>query len=294
VKLLVAVLALNEMQHLPALWAQHRDWPGADVTFVFVEAADAVYQAANPGMVSPAGLSTDGTSEFLRDLARSDARVRYLPVGLVRHPDPAQGKCVARQHHLDVAERVRPDYVWVLDADEAYGRAAQLRVNLALARCRDGLALQQRHAWVPPGSGVAPFTLEAQGGYWDVPHPRGWRWRPGLRYAANHNLPAGVRCERLPRAAAPECVHLGFASSPESRRAKHAYYRARGEGVRDRRQGYVLARAAWHGWRPGGVLPGGARVVPWGAEVPECFREGVLNVGAGNAEGHRRGLAEGA
>jgi hypothetical protein len=274
VRLLLATLCLNETEHLPALVRQHRDWPGL-AEWCFVEASDRVYAIANPRMVSDRGLSVDGTSEFLRSLAQSDDRVRYLPLGVVSHPDPAQGKCVARQAYLDAAEVVKPDYVWILDADEAYSRSEQLAVNAALCRY-GGVALQQRHVWAPPGSGLAPFRHEVVGGYWDVPHPRGWRWRRGQRYATNHNLPAGVRCEVLSRGQAPACVHLGFASSLTTRRSKHLYYQARGEGRLDRRGPYVQSRAAWEVWREGDPLPFGARLVPWDESLtPEVFREGV-------------------
>ncbi len=83
-------LCLNEMEWLPRLYEQHRDWHGMG-HWVFVEAADRAYAEANPDMVSKDGLSIDGTSEWLADLAKRDDRVIYIPHGFTGHENPAQG-----------------------------------------------------------------------------------------------------------------------------------------------------------------------------------------------------------
>ena len=75
----------------------------------------------------------------------------------------------------------------------------------------------------------------------------------------------------------PECIHLGYASSQENRRAKADYYKARGEGSEGGRIGrkrsmYVSCRDAHLGWKPGDTLPHGAQVLPYEGPVPEVFR----------------------
>lgn len=273
-KLQLCSLLANEEEWLLKNYDQHAGWPGL-ARWAFVHGVDVAYGAASPHMATADGLSTDRTGELLDDLARRDPRVTVIHHGWMRHHDAAQGKCAGRNRYLDVAEWVKPDYLWVVDLDEFLARSEQLAANAALCRY-GGVALQQRHVWAPPGSGLAPFAREVVGGYWDVPHPRGWRWRRGMRYTTNHNLPAGVRCEVLSRGQAPACVHLGFASSLESRQAKARYYVARGEGRLDRRGPYVESRRCWEVWREGDPLPFGARLVPWDESLtPEVFREGV-------------------
>ena len=132
----------------------------------------------------------------------------------------------------------------------------------------------------------AKAGYEATGGVWSVPVCRAWRWLPGMRYGTNHNTPEtdagflgqGPRMARLwVKSGVPQCVHMGFTASLTARKAKHAYYEARGEGreaAGKNRVGYVACRRAWETWRPGDALPAGAKVVPYTGPVPECFREG--------------------
>jgi len=280
----LCTLVINEMEWLPKLREQHKDWPGM-VKHVFVEAADALYASTNPGMVTADGLSTDGTTEFLERLAREDDRVIHVRHGFCGNLDPAQGKCAARQRYLDEAEKVKPGMLVVLDADEFWTKRAQLGAGELLAGGArwQGYYLRHREVWRPPVylDSIAPlFWQEVKGGFWDIPYCRVWRWQPGLRYDGNHNTPksrTGVpldkiakRCER--DACAPEFCHLGYASALKNRQAKNAYYVARGEGVNDHRGWYVQSRAAWEKWQPGDKLPRGAEVVPWTAEIPEVFR----------------------
>ena len=285
-KILLATLCLNEMEHIPLLYRQHRGWPDS-VGWVFVEAADRVYAECNPTLVSKGGLSTDGTTEYLEGLDLEDDRVTHVRHGISTHPACLnQGKCAARQRYLDEAEHIEPDWVLVLDADEFYTTKDQHRITQTLRGelGRDGgVMFRQRHIWRPPSIADRPlFDLEVVGGYWTVPHCRAWRWSKGMRYQQNHNWPE-TRYGRLLNqdiarynrtAGNPECIHLGYASSIASRQAKHRYYVARGEGL-DGRQSYVDCRRAFEEWEPGGRLPHGAKVRKYDGVVPEVFRDKV-------------------
>lgn len=281
--ILIGTLVLNEIEHLPQLYAQHKDWPGLDV-WVFVESADKLYTQANPSMVSPEGLSVDGTTEYLLELSASDPNLIYIKHGHSEHSDEAQGKCSSRQRYLDAAEYVRPDYVFVLDADEYYTRLAQWEISDLLHwEGRAASCFTQRHIWRPSSIADQPlFQYEVTGGFWDIPHCRGWQWQPGLRYKRDHNTPETKLGELLTTdlerydqdSECPKCQHLGYASSLKARRAKHHYYVARGEGRTDDRQYYVESRKAFEEWKPGDQLPHDAKVLPYLGPIPEVFQDG--------------------
>lgn len=280
-KVILATLCLNEMEWLPRLYQQHKDWPGL-VKWVFVESADRMYALTNPFMVTEKGLSIDGTSDYLHILGQNHPLIQYIPCGISAHTDPAQGKCESRNYYLEVADELQPDIVVVLDADEFYTLKDQQRINrVAEHYKRDsckGLCFKQRHIWHPQAIEDTPlFQYEVTGAYWNIPHVRVWLWKKGMRYTNNHNTPIcpGL-CGTLRRLDAtegmPECVHMGFASSYLSRKAKHRYYIARGEGIVDRRQMYVDCRDAFETWEPCRELPHGAKVAPYTGDIPEVFR----------------------
>lgn len=284
-KIVLATLCLNEIEWISRLVDQHRNWPGL-AGWIFVEAADAVYEQENPDMVSSDGLSIDGTSEFLSKL---DGGVfRYQPIGRVNREDRAQNKCGARNEYLILADEIEPHWIIVLDGDEFYSYDDQKWINRTLATLppySTAALFKQRHIWRPPSIADEPLMEnEVVGAYWDIPHIRAWRWVRGMRHTNNHNHPHAPEgaslasmVTRFDRAGSkamgrsPECVHMGFASGPLARASKHAYYIARGEGKDDGRQMYVDCRNAWGTWVPGGGLPHGARVVPYNGPVPECF-----------------------
>lgn len=275
-RIMLATLVLNEMEWLPKLVKQHLDWPGL-CCWAFVEAADRRYAEANPGLATGDGLSTDGTTDYLRTLGspafRHDKTIKIIHHGWADHADPAQAKCQARNRYLELADEVKPDAIVVLDADEFWTWDGQRRLNDLLDGRRDaGLMLPTRHIWRPyamPASEL--FRWEVQGGYWSVPHARVWRWRPGLRHTDNHNVPHGVRVKRMLQPGMPETIHLGFASANASRAAKRRYYGARGEGVSDRRGMYQDCRLAYENWSFKDKLPHGAEVVPYVGNIPEAF-----------------------
>jgi glycosyltransferase involved in cell wall biosynthesis len=276
---LLATIAINEMEWLPSLYEQHKDWPGL-VKWCFVEGADAVYAKANPELVSPEGLSTDGTTEFLADLARRDPRVIHIRHGIARHDSPDQGKCELRNVYWERAEQVKPDIVMVVDSDEFYTHDDQLRIDRILGKCSvryQGWCFRQRHIWRPASIAHYPlFHAEVTGGYWNMHHYRAWRWRAGRKHRDNHNIPEGIALHDTHRydgdPSNPQCQHLGFASSSAARVAKHKYYEERGEGKKDGREMYVACRLAWETWRPGDALPFDARVIPYWSDIPEIFQ----------------------
>lgn len=285
-RIALCTLVLNEMEHLPNLWWQHAEWPGA-VRWVFVEAADKVYAETNPRAVSKAGLSTDGTTEWLDKTAKQYKDfVHHIKFGFSSAADPAQGKCAARTAYLKALEDIKPDYVIVVDADEFYTDQDQERI---LELC-DGnpnytaTMLRQRHIWFHSASTLPVFSQEVVGGYWKIPHCRIWKWFPGLSYARNHNWPqtsSGMLLNRFTRRlhtydTAPQCIHMGFASTLESRQRKHNYYKQRGEGGPNdlKRRMYIDCRNAYETWEESKPLPHGARVIPYTGPVPEVFKNG--------------------
>lgn len=303
-RVMLATICLNEMEWLPRLVEQHKDWPGL-AGWCFVEGCDPVYAETNPSMVTEDGLSIDGTTEFLEGL---DFRgVCVIHAGEVRQMGD-QGKCQLRNQYLRAVDtslsKYAPDVIVQIDADEFYTREDQRRINeLAMFYFYPGspvtsIMLRQRHIWRPPcwthpqcrperHEPEEVFSHEVVGGYWHVPHTRIWRYVPGMLHVCNHNWPevngqyltANIaRIDLDPsHAERPQCVHLGYASAGTSRTAKHSYYIARGEGAEGGRIGqkrsmYVECREAWERWSPGDELPHGARLIPYDGPIPEVFR----------------------
>lgn len=178
-KIALCTLCLNEMEWLPRLYEQHKDWRDL-VSWVFVESADRVYADTTPDRVSPKGLSVDGTTDFLAHLARTDKRVTHIPYGFCGGTNRRQGKCEARTQYLYPLDETQPNVFVVLDADEFYTKEDQLNINTV---CRvtshfSGYLFPQRHIWYPPcrvGSDIPLLSDEVKGGYWNVPHFRVWK-----------------------------------------------------------------------------------------------------------------------
>lgn len=285
-QLCLGTLILNESQWLQRLFDQHINWKGLK-HWVFVEAADRVYAETNPERVSFQGLSTDGTTELLEELARRHPdKVTHIKFGLTSSNDPAQGKCEARSAYLEVFDLFSPDFFVVLDADEFYCHSQQDRLNRWMEQklhSGTGFVFRHREIWYPPYSesrNEPLFQHEVVGGFWDIPYCRVWKWFPDLRYESNHNTPTlrsgqmldyrMKRCETVPYA--PYMVHMGFASKLADRAAKNRYYEARGEAADPKRSWYCASRAAFESWNPSSILPRGARVISYRGEIPECFR----------------------
>lgn len=267
-------LLLNEEEWLLKNYEQHKDWPGL-VSWCFVHGADRVYGKTSPALVTADGFSVDNTRELLRQIARQDSRVTVIEHGWMDDKRPDQGKCHGRNRYLRVADEVNPDWLLIADLDEFYTHYHQRAINDLLTSAQgDGYILRQRHIWHPESVKNYPlFGAEVVGGYWSIPHCRIWKWRPGMEYVNDHNWPIvpGTKLISWYKPDAPQTVHMGFASQSQGRRAKHAYYRARGEGRADGRQLSVICRAAWETWTPGTVLPGGANVFAYYGPQPEVF-----------------------
>lgn len=279
--IVLGTLCLNEMEWLPKLYEQHKNWPGME-KWVFVEAADACYKEANPTLVSDNDLSVDGTSDYLKQLASNDARIEYIPYGLSNHSNPAQGKCQCRQKYLDACSEVRPEFVLALDADEFYPLSDQEKIMLLMGKSqKKGFTFAYRNIWRPPSIVDQPlFRWEVIGRFWKVLVCKFWRWSPGICYKNNHNSPEvnGVllnrSLERFDRKSRyPQFVHMGFAGKKEMRLAKNQYYVTRGEGRTDHRGRYVKSRAAFENWVLGQTLPNNDRVIPYKGPIPEVFQD---------------------
>jgi hypothetical protein len=268
-RIMLATLCLNEMEFLQKLYDQHKDWPGL-MSWVFVESADRVYAKVNPTLVSPQGLSVDGTSDFLRDLAASDPRVLYIPHGFSEHEDPALGKIDSRQQYLTSAEKIRPESFIVLDADEFYCRKDQQLVNDTMKREPTGIrdfSFQFTHIWHPQSISD------------EMRHAKGFRWHAGIRYTHNHQRPTWSNWDgRIKFFDEPHCIHMAFATDPALRKAKHDYYIARGEGGDSKRYWYVLSRTSFETWKPGDRLLRGAKVYEYKGPIPEVFQTSCVSV----------------
>ncbi len=277
----IGTLCLNEMEWLPKLYKQHKDWPLMR-KWVFVESADRMYAQANPEMVNEAGLSIDGTSEYLRQLAKDDDRVMYLPHGFSSHDNPALGKCESRQRYLDVANELKPTFVLALDADEFYIKTDQAKMAPLFKRFnnKSGFILQYRNIWRPESIIHEPlFQWEIVGEFWKVFVCKFWRWYPGISYLGNHNSPTydGKLMNRNllrldSRKYFPQFIHMGFTSITKNRTAKNRYYVERGEGSTDHRGKYVQSRASFEGWQPGDALSNNDRIIRYNGPIPEVFQ----------------------
>jgi len=278
----IGTLCLNEMEWLPRLYEQHKDWPGL-LKWVFVEGCDPEYARANPEWVLPgSGLSTDGTTDFLLDLSRTDARVDFFPAGSAPGGggEPDKHKRRLRQAYVEAAHELKPDFLIVLDADEFYTKDHQLALVERLACYPDEIvswSFTKREIWHPPSLANEPLLgYEVRGGFWGIPCCHWWRYDPSLVYDVCHNTPTirgrpgNERIVFVDDGA--QMVHLGYAASKDARGAKHRYYAGRGEATDPTRKWYVASRAAWFDWKPGNQLPKGAYVAPYTGPVPEVFR----------------------
>ncbi len=277
---MLATLCLNEMEWLPRLYEQHKDWPELRA-WVFVESADQAYADANPDMVTSHGTSIDGTHEFLEHLSNKDCKVIHSIKGFSGGPSKEAGKCWARQTYLSLAELLQPEFVIVLDADEFYTREHQAWLLRVMRKKPEysSFIFQRRELWRPPSIVEEPLmSLEVVGGFWGIPCCHWWRWQSGMNHFHCHNTPYtkdGVPMNKeicdMRGKAGPQMVHMGFASQRVTRLAKNKYYEERGEAQDKLRRWYTFSRAAWKHWRPGVELPHDAKVIKYDGPVPEVF-----------------------
>lgn len=303
-KITLCTLVLNEMQWLPYLYKQHKDFPNL-LNWIFVESADNVYAQSNPNLVTSEGLSVDGTTEYLEELTRTDDRVIHIKHGIAKHDNIAQNKCQCRNRYLEKIDELpnKPDNILVLDADEFWTKQAQdqLVVWLSINKNIQSYSFNHREIWHPIHNqifNIPPFSQEVKGGFWNILYCRGWKYLEGMRYISNHNTPTNPHTKRLmtdrgfrdhrkhnafyrnnpTKIECPEFIHMGFASKANMRLAKNRYYQDRGEGRTDHRKWYVDSRDMFDKWTPETELPRGARVVPYTGQIPECFLDDEGNV----------------
>lgn len=298
-KLAICTLVLNEMEWLEKLYEQHNKFPNL-IKWIFVESADTVYAETNPTLVSKEGLSVDGTTEYLTELAKQDSRVTHIKHGICKNRDAAQGKCEARNKYLECIDnqQEKPDFILVLDADEFWPISSQERLEewLTSDSRKYAFSFKHREIWHTPyhkQNNIPLFTQEVVGGFWDIIYFRAWKYFRGMRYHTNHNTPESRSIGLLTNypkdhrkykfiegtkfkdsnkvVSVPEFIHMGFAAQHKIRKAKNEYYKARGEGRTDKRGWYVDSRAAWETWTPNIVLPKGALVKHYTGQIPECF-----------------------
>lgn len=283
-RICLTTLVLNEMQWLPKLYRQHKNWPHL-AKWIFVESADSIYAKTNPDLVNGSGLSVDGTTEFLEELAKNDERIVHIKHGFSTHGDPAQGKCQSRDRYLREMDLVSPNFYIVVDADEFYLEKHQeeiLRlISKKSSRYTTGFCFKHRDIWHPESINNHPlFKYEVTGGFWNIPYCRVWRWFAGMQHR-NHNTPSksdGIPLDKRMRRfdqqepSLPYFVHMGFASDLKFRKAKNRYYENRGEFTDKKRSWYCDSRACFENWQPGDTLPNSAYVIPYTGEIPECFR----------------------
>lgn len=280
--IVLATLCLNEMEWLPKLYEQHKDWPEM-IRWIFVEAADTAYAKINNDMVGPQGLSVDGTSTFLQELERKDPRVTYIPHGFADHPDRALGKIGARDRYLQIANDLKPEFVISVDADEFYMKEDQSCLIQWMREHKDAwsFTFPRTEIWRPPSCLKDPlFSREVVGGFWGIPCSHWWRWKPGMMYRSCHNTPQApdgtyfneYMVQFHHDREAPAMIHMGYAASEKTRVAKNMYYERRGEIKDPGRKWYTHSRSAWKKWTPGTRLPDGAKVRNYEGPIPECFR----------------------
>lgn len=279
----LSTICLNEMEWLPKLYEQHKDWPEM-LRWIFVEAADRVYAETSPNRVNANGLSVDGTSQFLRDLSDKDQRIIYIPLGFTGHRNKALGKIEMKARALEAVGDLRPDFYIILDADEFYTRVDQdsLAPTMKLLGEHDGYVFRKREIWHPPSVAQEPIlTYEAVGGFWDMQCCHWFTYRPGMRFQNCHNTPDWADGTPMRdklyvdgRSGMPQMVHMGFAAQATNRIAKNLYYEQRGEITDPRRHWYTKSRASWLNWKPGDPLLHGEKVIKYDGPIPECFANG--------------------
>lgn len=276
----LATLCINEMEWLPYLYEQHNDWPNM-AGWCFVEAADRIYAETNPDLVTSRGLSVDGTSEYLQRLAENDSRVTYIPFGFSDHSNPALCKIEARRRYIEIARKLNPNFLIILDADEFYTYKDQARLLKWMSKgdYYDSFVFPKREIWRPPSIAHRPlFEYEAVGRFWSMACCHWWRWYEDVDYRECHNTPQradgtflnkhSVRWEEDNRA--PEMIHMGYSSCQRTRIAKIRYYEERGEKRQFR--AHVEARSTWLNWQPGDDLEWqGGEILPYNGPIPEVF-----------------------
>jgi len=279
----VGIIALNEAEYIRNSIRQVYDWENCHEIIV-VEGSVSLYP--KNGLATD-GLSGDGTTELIKSIPDPQNKIRYVS-GVFKD------KIEQRNEY---AKRITGTHALVLDADEFYTlddlrklkEDVTINPDIDVFRFNFSQDMNQRtyfHLWYN-------FHQHVVGGYWDIPHNRIYKWVPGTLYQGeDHNHPVRPDGSKL-LASTPgvkvaftraKCVHTGFAKLVQNQKDKNQYYLNRGEGreedpiLRTRRQMYIDCRIAYETWKPGDVLPHGAKLTPFLHALPESLLQHPYNL----------------
>lgn len=113
-KLVVYYKVLNEADFLNESIASIYDY--ADKIVILEYCLDSMRKIIRPDRVTKRGLSTDGTSDIIRNFPDPDNKIDYRPVGFIPGDES-----IPYQMIVDLAEV--GEYIWVLDGDIVYPKA---------------------------------------------------------------------------------------------------------------------------------------------------------------------------
>lgn len=273
-KVSACIIALNEAEYISYNLKQLYEWDCCHEIIV-VEGSVDLYPKER---LSPDGLSGDGTTKLIKDFPDPQNKIKYVS---------GQFKNKIQQRN-EYAKRVTGSHAIVVDADEFYSYTSleMLAEDIILNPKADLFTFNfsqvpskrtYYHLWYN-------FRQHVVGGYWDVPHNRIYRWKPGTKYTGtDHNHPAkpgGTKLIKYNVKSAETraiCVHTGFVKSLSNQKDKNTFYVNRGEGkekdqtLRKRRQMYVDCRRAYEIWKPGDKLPHKAKLLSFDHPLPEAL-----------------------
>lgn len=179
------IFFLNEQKFLPFSVRSFMESPAVK-SIVLVEGCVRNYPKRG---VSQLGLSTDGSSEIAKALAKESPKVEHVPVGFVDTKKDLQN----RGFHVIRARLGEAAIYMLAGADEVYH--PQELVNLQEQFKKNPKAKQIvypfYHFWWRP-------DLVATGSSWDVPMHRAYR-RPGLPMVFAHHAAPPADCGKGPK-----------------------------------------------------------------------------------------------
>lgn len=224
--------------------------------------------------VTKDGLSKDFTATIIECFPDPFAKINYIKYGWT-NKDGEDAKSELRNQY---ANKVRGDYLVVIDADEFY-QPEDLDVALNALKNNttyDAVVLPQVHFWKTTNHFIT-------GEYYDISHTRIFRSYKGMEYKRNHNfleingkfIHEGRQLKIQREIFEVEknkfsykgvkCYHMGFAKDVSDMEDKTQYYINRGEDVT--RVSTTKSRAAWFT----GELPDKCKVRSWAGSLPKVL-----------------------
>jgi hypothetical protein len=258
-------IVLNEEGIVGANLAQHYDHCDE---WIIVEGADVLY----PKDLTKDGLSVDRTAEVVRDFPDPAGKITLIRHGICKNKQELRNRYCELIHDECV--------VVVFDADEflCHGHLDFVLKHLRSMAGPGALRIPHVHFWKSDSQVI-------EGGYYNVPHDRLYRWLPGCRYVSDHNhpeVPGGVLLRKLRSYEkvrnyrhvgdrvtldAPYFCHYGFCKPAWTVNAKNTYYLHRGEA--SSRPITTASRAAFFNE----TLTPDLTVHRWGGMIPEVYHE---------------------